>query len=413
VRYIDSASRQLDDTLYSWLEARLPEATRFACQTGYFRFDALEPFADDVRRMLEAGGRLDLVIGANEERLSAPDLEATLELLDRWIPHQASFTLVGARDGLFHPKTYYVERPGGRRAAVVGSANFTRPGIGHNVEAGLAIDDRDGGELLDRVRDGVLAWPKTASQGSGLARSVTADLIQELTADRVIDPLASPAAGSGSGARSGAGSSFSALGRVPGVPPSSRRRARPRPATGGTRLGRAASPLPPGVVGIVKRLSKTDLKGFGHERGTPYIALPPRADELAGMLPMRPYGLHREPRLDLLVQARLDGAIAAVVGSGTDTTNITHVGMGTTHGSNVDLRFNIQHRVAEALNYVAIQKGVAVPTKGDPVAIELLDGGRLASLTFATAEPLRSALLSTLLPGRAWGWLPGGLVPGW
>jgi hypothetical protein len=34
-------------------------------------------------------------------------------------------------------------------------------------------------------------------------------------------------------------------------------------------------------------------------------------------------------------------------------------------------------------------------------------------MTFVTADPLRSTLLGYLVPGRAWGWLPAGVVPVW
>lgn len=413
MRYIDSSSRLLADTLHGWLAAHLPTTTRFACQSGYYRFDALEPFKQEIETLLQAGGRVDLVVGANEARLSAADLEETLSLLEPWIPAQASFTLVGASDGLFHPKTYYADLAGGTRVAAVGSSNFTVPGTGHHIEASILLDDGvDDPTVLDAVRDAILAWPARAGAGHSDARPVTADLIRELEAERAIDPTPVPPPSSRQRSGGGTRATFPALPRIPGAP-RSRPRPRPRTAPAIGRLGAAPASFPAGRVGVVKRLSQTDVKGFTAQPGTPYIALPPNPAELAARLPMQPYGVHREPRLDLVIEARLSGALASVVSSGTDPTNITHVGAGATQRSNLDLRFNVLHRVHAGLLYIASQAGLPLPGRGDVVAIEFLDQGRLARLTFATADPLRSQFLGLLLPGRAWGWLPAGTAPRW
>ena len=413
LRYIDSASRLLDHTMFGWLQRLLPSARRFACQSGYYRHDALAAFASEVQTMLGSGGRFDLVIGANEERLSAPDLEDTLDLIAGHQPSAASFTLVGARNALFHPKAYYVELRNGERHAAVGSANFTVSGLGHNLEACLLLHDPvDDPEAVDAVRDAILAWPQKAAAGSDEARPITAQYIRELEAERAIDPAPveprTPVAGRTTTGRS----SFAALRPIPGAP-RGRARARPRVTSPPARLGAAPAVFPPDVIGIVKRLSRTDVKGFVGGAGTPYIALPPNPTELADKLPMRPYGRRSEPRLDLIIEARLSTALADVVSSGTDATNITHVGMGVTRGSNPDLRLNIQHGMSAGVIYVATQRALALPAAGDAVAIEFLDRGRLVRMTFATADPLRSELLSHMIPGRRWGWLPAGATPRW
>ena len=414
MRYIDSASRAISDTIFDWLRSLLPNASAFACQSGYYRYDALAPFETDVRAMLKSGGRFDLVIGANEDRLSAPDLEQTLDLLGSHIPGNASFTLVGARDALFHPKTYYLELGSGQRHAAVGSGNFTIPGIGHHIEACVLFDDAvDDPAVLDAIRDAILVWETKASTGAPEARPITAEYIQELEAERIIDPAPIPQTRGRGGSRTMTGqSSFPAIVPIPGVPqrrPARRPRATPAPG----RLSGAPASLPASAVGIVKRLSNTDVKGFVGEPGTPYIALPPADADLANKLPMRPYGKHNEPRLDVVIEARLATAASDVVTSGTDSTNITHVGKGSTYRSNVDLRFNILHGVVAGLVYVATQRGVSLPAAGDPVAIEFLNGGREIRMTFATADPLRSTLLAQVIAGRSWGWLSAGTVPNW
>jgi PLD-like domain len=418
LRYVDSATRLLADTIHDWLAKLLPSATAFACQSGYYRFDALDGFASDIEKLLASGGRFDLVIGANEERLSAPDLENTLELLALYIPTAASFTLVGASNGLFHPKTYYIELADGSRHAAVGSANLTPPGIGHNVEACILLDDSvDDPATLDAARDAILAWREKAAASANDARPVTREYIRELTAEGIVEPTPVRRPPAGTQTPKTGKSSFPALKRIAGIPAPRARRMAPAiasPRVPGLTFSGAMVSFPPGVIGIAKRLSaSTDVKGFTAAPGTPYISLPPNRSDLASRLPLKPRGRNQEPRLDLEIQARLLEAPKDVVTSGKDTTNMTYVGMGQPQKSKVDLRLNVQHTVMNGLKYVASQRGLAVPTGGDFVAIEFLEDGGLARLTFVTSQPVLGALQAALKPGRSWGWLNTGVVPAW
>jgi hypothetical protein len=410
VRYADSASRSVSDTVHGWLVEHLPSAERFACQTGYFRFEALESFADEITHMLAAGGRFDLAVGVNEERLTASDLEETLALVEEWIPTQASFTVIGARNGLFHPKTYHVTLPGDRHVAAVGSANFTPPGLGHHVEACVFLDDaEDDPSVLAAVEAAILSWRERATAAGLEARPVTLDLIADLTADQLVDPAPAkdrePARGESPRLR------FPPLPSIDGIP-RRRRRSRPRKAAAAGRLRNAPAGFLPGKVGIVKRLSRTDVKGFSARPGTPYLALPPNPAELADRLPLQPEGRHREPRLDVLVEARLDCDLGQPVDSSGEVASITHVGMGVTQKSKRDLRFNLPHNLHEQLLRIASRRKADPPGPGDAAAIEFLDGGRVLRLTFASSEPLKAELLR-FCEGKRWGWLPAGATPPW
>ena len=414
MRYADTASRRFNDTVHAWLAGILPSATAFACQSGYYRYEALERFSADVERMLQSGGRFDLVIGANEDRLSGPDLEKTLDLVGAYVPENASFTLVGASNGLFHPKVYYVELGDGTRHAAIGSANFTGSGIGHNIEACLLLEDSvDDPSTLDAARDAIYAWRKKAAAGSPDARAVTPEYIQQLEAERIVEPIPVPPTRSGGASTKTGRSSFPALKRIPGVPKPKARPAPEKPAPG-VKLGGAPLALPANAVGIVKRLSpRTDVKGFVGTSGTPYISLPPAEADLANRLPMKPYGRNQEPRVDVKIEARLLEVVRQVVTSGRDTTNITYVGMGQPRRSKIDLRFNVHHAIMDGLRYVAAQEGLTLPQGGDFVAIEMSEGGRLLRLTFVTSGPMKQTLAKLLIPNRAWGWLPAGVMPEW
>lgn len=246
---MDSATRALADTIHDWLANLLPSATTFACQSGYYRFDALDNFSSSIEKLLSSGGRFDLVIGANEERLSAPDLESTLELVGLYIPTAASFTLVGASNGLFHPKTYYVELANGSRHAAVGSANLTGSGIGHNVEACILLDGSvDDPATLDAARDAILAWRHRASAGATDARPVTPEYIRELTAERIIEPIPVERPPTGTRATKTGKSSFPPLKRIAGIPVPRSRRTTPTiasPGAAGVTLPGATVSFPP------------------------------------------------------------------------------------------------------------------------------------------------------------------------
>lgn len=409
LRYVDSASRSLADTMHGWLAQHMPSATQFACQTGYFRFDALEPHATDIRRMLDAGGRFDLVVGLNEDRIIASDLEDTLAIINPWMPATASFTLVGASNGLFHPKTYYAALSGGRQVAAVGSANLTLPGVGHHVEACVFLDDaEDDAAVIDAIRSAIVAWRERAMTGSEDARQVSSDLISEFAAERVIDPAALP---SRTRRSRGSRSHFPPLMPIEGAPQRSRS-PRPKKAPPIRQLSGAPSEFPAGMVGVVKRLSRTDVKGFEARPGTPYVALPPNPAEFAARLPLKPQGVHDEPRLDCIVEARLDCDLFEVAYSGTDVASIIHVGMGKTQRSNVDLRMNLPHSLHDKLLQVAFRSKVNPPSEGDAAAIEFLDSGRVVRLTIASGEPMKAVLLE-LCGEKRWGWLPAGVTPPW
>ena len=99
--------------------------------------------------------------------------------------------------------------------------------------------------------------------------------------------------------------------------------------------------------------------------------------------------------------------------SGSATTNVTHVGAGTSSTSHTDLRFNYLVGVRNGIQSAATANGLRVPDEGDLAAIEFLDGVRLR-ITFIT-DPTSIANLTPLLDqrGGAWGWLPPAIVGSW
>jgi hypothetical protein len=400
--YLDTGGRDPAKTLHAWLASKLPGATYFGCQSGYFTADALYAFEGEVRTILDGGGEVRLVFGANEDELSAADLNDALDLFEPY-GAQASITIVSAVDLLVHPKTFYVERAGGELAAVVGSANLTGSGLGANIEACLAISSTsEPSAPFAEIKAAIEAW----LQGHPNAKFLDRALVPKLAAAAVIDrPGRSRALPKRSLRRL-----FPPLGRVV---PVARRARRPRPAPAPTAAPGLAlvpgTPFPPGAVGVVKRLSALDTKGFRGERGTLYIAMP---SDLLPLLPTAPVGRNNEPRVDVTVEARHASVPGLTVSSGANPTNITGVGYGTRRTSHRDVRFNILRVIVSGIEYIAANAGVAVPADGDFVTVEFNAGGHSTRVTFVVDDPLKSQL-AALCGGNSWAWLPTGMIPPW
>ncbi|GHJ60410.1 hypothetical protein NOK12_29280 [Nocardioides sp. OK12] len=413
MRYLDSGSRDPADTLYTWLEQVLPEATYFGCQTGYFSYDGIYPLEGEFLNLLNRFGAFRLVVGANESGIRKSDLEDVFDLFDKAPSNVSkSLTLVAADDILMHPKSYYVERADGSKHALVGSANLTHPGLSRNIEAALVIDSvNDPGAPFSEIRTAIEKWH--LHEHVNAYRIARTDLAK-LATDGMIDQPKRPRPAQPPLARRERSKRFPGLGAIIKLPRKRRavvaatpvRRPRlPAPVPVGT-LGT----MPNGAIGIIKRLTALDTKGFNGGTGTLYIALP---KALTRNLPMAPYGKNQEPRIDVTVEARLDTVPGEVVLSGDSPTNITHVGAGATRTSHGDLRFNYLVKVKRGIETLAADYRVRPPAEDDLVAIEFLGGQRVRA-TFIT-ETVAIANLTPLLDqhDNGWGWLPPSVIAPW
>lgn len=413
MKYLDTGSRDARESLYRWLFEVMPDAVYFGCQTGYFTYDGIFPLESHFVDLLARSGQFRMVVGANESSLRSVDLNDVLDLLDQVPANQTkSLVVAGADDVLMHPKTYYVEKSDGSKHAFIGSANLTHSGLIRNIEAGIAIDSaHDPGAPFAEIRAAIERWhtaqPRNAYQ---VTRSNLHELIEAGIVDRPrpVRPAQSPAT------RQSRAKLLPALGALLGLPRKKRAVApgRPtsRPDTSSPAPDGTLATLPHGSVGVIKRLTALDTKGFHGGTGTLYIAL---SEEVAAHLPMVPHGKNSEPRTEVDVEARLDTVPGEVVRSGSSPTNITHVGMGATATSHSDLRFNYLSTIKRGIEELTATYGVRAPEEGDLVAIELQDGVRLR-VTFIT-EPAAVTNLAPLLDqrGRSWGWLPPSIVAPW
>lgn len=166
IRYFDTGHNGPADSLGRWLDTELVAGVRsFRGQFGFFDGAALRPFAPVLQGMVAAGGTLRLVIGANTgDPPTIDDLAALLLLLGP--ANRTSLTVVALSRALFHAKTMHVERADGKRFGVVSSANFTRMGLGHSVDAGLILEAATGMEgTVHQIAAAIDRWATTTERG--------------------------------------------------------------------------------------------------------------------------------------------------------------------------------------------------------------------------------------------------------
>ncbi len=171
-RYFDTGLNGPEDSLGFMLDQEIVTGIQsFRGQFGYFDGAALNPYLPVLEHMVNNGGTLKLVIGANPgDPASKDDLESILSLTGD--SDNSSLTLVAYSGALFHPKTIHLVRENGTEVSVVSSANFTRSGLGRNVEAGLILDSAAGeSESINQIAAAIDQWATSTDNGIHQIRS--------------------------------------------------------------------------------------------------------------------------------------------------------------------------------------------------------------------------------------------------
>lgn len=143
---MDTGSRNPNDAVGGWLEAVVGggDVSELRIQVGYIGPQPLGYLEPVLRDLAAINGKTAILIGSNDGGTSRETVDGLIRLAG---PPRSGLRLgvVSFSEGLFHPKVYHVVRNNGSIAAYVGSANFTFAGVsGKNVEAGIALDTREG-----------------------------------------------------------------------------------------------------------------------------------------------------------------------------------------------------------------------------------------------------------------------------
>ncbi len=191
MKYLDSGSRDPAHALASWLEGILNGGVaELRLQTGFFSLDGIGLLIPALEQCKQENRTTNVLIGSNDASTLKDDVIGLVDVLG--IPRDgAQLGIVSFGGAFFHPKTYHVKRPDGSQAAFVGSANLTASGLTLHVEAGIALDTRDGDapNHLSQIAAAIDAW--FAEQRAGMTLVTGLQTIDCLVEDGVLS-LARP-----------------------------------------------------------------------------------------------------------------------------------------------------------------------------------------------------------------------------
>jgi hypothetical protein len=459
MRYIDTGSRERDESLASWFQTVLTdEVVELRWQTGFFYAEGAGLLVPTLERLKLSKGIVRAVIGANMNATLGEDVEWLLGAIG--IPRQnADLAVVSFIRGLFHPKTYHTIRADGSAAAYVGSANLTSPAVsGRNVEAGLSLDTREGdsSDVLRAIASGIDWW--FAAQRDGLYRVPDLAAVEHLLHYGILakalpprsqlpveaedEETSSDTDQPSRGRRAGL-QDLVQLPRVrprvvaPALPktvsPSARRPSVPRkgfpdyflfdstatvPTFGENALSGAS--LPSGAVGLIVRLNKDSARHFEGGGGTANISIP-----IATLQTLRfgSYdGKYVRPRAEFSLRARYVGDPGFVLSGDVLDTSIMAYGYADGEPGHQDIRLVVPAGVRDLVEQISAARRI-MPAVNDFALLEwplpeqpdfrltyLEVESRLAS---EAAQVFEAAQAAKEMVGRRACWLPPGLAPAW
>lgn len=186
MKYFDSGSRDPAHALASWLESILnSEVAEIRLQSGFFSLDGIGLLLPVLEQCKQNNYPTKVLIGSNDSTTIKDDVIGLIVALG--IPRDgAHLGIVSFSGAFFHPKTYHIKRSDGSQAAFVGSANLTASGLSLHVEAGIALDTRDGDEphYLTQIAAAIDSW--FTEQRSGMTLVTGIQTAEELLINGVL-----------------------------------------------------------------------------------------------------------------------------------------------------------------------------------------------------------------------------------
>lgn len=180
MKYFDSGTRDPSQALAKWLEDVLSEdVAELRLQTGFFSLDGAGILVPALDRAGKEDRPTKILIGSNDGSTLHDDVAGLAGIMH--IPRSnAQLGIVSFGGAYFHPKTYHIRRHDGTEAAFVGSANLTASGLALHVEAGIALDTREGdpAHQLSQIAAAIDAWFNEKRDGLTLVTGL--DSLKEL-----------------------------------------------------------------------------------------------------------------------------------------------------------------------------------------------------------------------------------------
>ncbi|WP_459949433.1 phospholipase D-like domain-containing protein [Denitratisoma sp. agr-D3] len=458
MKYLDTGSRLASNTLAYWLENALSEAiSELRVQTGFFSLEGVGLLIPALAKGTELNLPTKILIGSNDGCTLRDDVTGLATLLG--IPRSgAQLGVVSFNGGFFHPKTYHVRRHDGSEAAFVGSANLTTRGLSVHVEAGIALDTREGDDpqQLSQIAAAIDSWFSEARKGMTIVSSL--QVLDDLVANGILALAPQPkVASTGKGDKAGklAQHRLQPLCKLPSIPSSgtplpiaaSQAAAYPvvavatvanqqseskpgfpayflfDPTATAPTLGTNAlsgTPLPEHAVGIIITLTKDSDRLFTGKIGTNNITLP------IPTVPSLRFGVGGDwsrPWANFDIQARYVAANGGSVTAAPTATSVQAYGYIAGEKSSQNIRLVVvKSAVSDIALAIAKNKWIE-PKAGDLAFLEWPTAAaptfRLSflertSALYASADALfNGAKTAKQLVGKSACWLPSGFSPSW
>ena len=186
MKYFDSGTRDPSQALAKWFEEVLSEEiAELRLQTGFFSLDGTGLLVPALDRASREDYPTRILIGSNDASTLHDDVAGLASIMR--IPRgNAQLGIVSFGGAYFHPKTYHIRRRDGTEAAFVGSANLTASGLALHVEAGIALDTREGDSAhqLSQIAAAIDAWFN--EKRDGLTVVTGPDTLKELVDNGVL-----------------------------------------------------------------------------------------------------------------------------------------------------------------------------------------------------------------------------------
>ncbi len=129
----DGRGAQMGHCITRLLTCETPRFEVFRICVAFAKASGVLRLAPTLQRFLERGGRVEIVVGIDEDITT----RQALELIMKFSTAAYVFNNPAAT---FHPKVYLFEAPGKQAVAFIGSSNLTVGGLYTNYEADLGLD---------------------------------------------------------------------------------------------------------------------------------------------------------------------------------------------------------------------------------------------------------------------------------
>lgn len=192
MRYLDTGSRDPEQSLAAWLNRVLSEpVAEFRLQSGFFSAKGLGLLIPTLEAAAKANSHTHILLGSNDGVTLRDDVEIIARAMG--LPRTNGWLgIVSFAGAYFHAKAFHILRLDGSQAAVVGSGNLTPSGLALHVEAAISLDTRDGDppQELNRIAASIDAWFK--EKRNGLTIVEKSENLEKLVADGVLSVAPPP-----------------------------------------------------------------------------------------------------------------------------------------------------------------------------------------------------------------------------